>query len=199
MKLILIRHGETQWNKEMKVQGGLSDIPLNDTGQKQAKLTGERLKKEKIDLFFSSPMKRAIQTAQIINEHHNKEILIEDSLLERSFGKLEGTHYPDLNYHMQNIYLDDSYEEFDIERIEIFKERLKKFWENLLNTQFGKTIVIVSHSSTSKMLLSIIHNLHIEEIRKKIIKKNASISIIEFDENKKIKNAIHGDDTHLKE
>ena len=86
MNIYVVRHGQTDWNKENKLQGN-TDIELNDNGRKQAlDLKGE-LKNIDYDIIISSPLKRAIQTAELIN--NNKPIIIEDNLRERSFGDFE--------------------------------------------------------------------------------------------------------------
>lgn len=90
--IYVVRHGETDWNKLHKVMGRV-DIPLNETGKSQAKITSEKLKEYKIDLIISSPLKRACETAKIINETKNLEIIYDDRLLERDFGEFEGLDY----------------------------------------------------------------------------------------------------------
>lgn len=66
MKILVVRHGLTDWNVERRIQGR-TDVPLNQEGIKQAYVAKEKLKEEKIDLMVSSPLKRAKQTAEIIN------------------------------------------------------------------------------------------------------------------------------------
>jgi len=70
MKLILVRHGETSWNKEAKLLSK-TDIELNKVGINQAKLVSKKLKDKKFNLIFSSSKKRALKTAEIINENYN--------------------------------------------------------------------------------------------------------------------------------
>ena len=70
LKLILIRHGETLWNREKRVQG-ISDIELSERGIEQVQNLANSLKDEAIDAIVSSPLKRAYQTARIINQFHN--------------------------------------------------------------------------------------------------------------------------------
>jgi len=197
MKIILVRHGETNWNTINKVQGGLNDIPLNEKGILQSKRTGLKLKDETIDLIFSSPMKRAIETANEINVYQNLTVEPSQNLLERIYGKYEGTSYHELNDKMYNTYLEDNYEELDIERLEVFEKRLREFVDELKNKHSKKTILIVSHSSVSKMLISILLNVHLRDTRINVIKKNASISTIVFDENNNILSKTLGFDEHL--
>ena len=89
MELILIRHGETIWNKEGRVQG-LSDIELSDVGLNQARKLALSIQDLNIKAIYSSPVKRAYQTAQIINEIHNAPIFLEPGLVEMDQGDFEG-------------------------------------------------------------------------------------------------------------
>ena len=89
MKVFVTRHGQTSWNALGKIQGK-TDIELNETGKNQARETGEAIKNEHIDIIISSPLKRAKETAQIINKNFNVEIIDDERLMERGFGKSEG-------------------------------------------------------------------------------------------------------------
>lgn len=84
--IYIVRHGQTDWNVEGKYQGRI-DIELNVNGINQAKQISEKLKDIKFDKIFSSPLKRALQTAIIIS---GGDIIIDDRLIERSNGELEG-------------------------------------------------------------------------------------------------------------
>ncbi|MCI9016927.1 MAG: histidine phosphatase family protein [Clostridia bacterium] len=115
MKLLLTRHGQTDWNVARKIQG-TTDIDLNQTGIKQAELTREKLLNEKIDIIISSPLKRARKTAEIINKGRNIPIIIDNEIKERCFGIFEGK----------------TREEFNFE--EIWNYKLNKKYENLETT-----------------------------------------------------------------
>jgi broad specificity phosphatase PhoE len=90
LKLILVRHGETYWNKERRVQGGASDIQLNDTGLEQARNIAAFLKNEPIAAILSSPLQRAIVTAEAIASHHQLPVEVDQGLRELKVGELEG-------------------------------------------------------------------------------------------------------------
>ena len=89
MKIYFIRHGETPWNKEKRLQGR-SDIPLNEYGKELAQITAQALKNIPFDVIYSSPLLRAKETAQILAEGRNLPILEDPRLLEMSFGEGEG-------------------------------------------------------------------------------------------------------------
>jgi len=97
LKLILVRHGETYWNHEKRVQGGDSDIELNDTGLEQARKLGVFLDNEPITAILSSPLQRAIATAEVIASHHNLPVEIDQGLRELKVGELEGISVSNLS------------------------------------------------------------------------------------------------------
>lgn len=90
LRLLLVRHGETDWNREQRFQGQ-RDIPLNATGHDQARLVAEFLAQQTLDMAFSSPLKRPWDTAQAIcGRHAGLELIPIDLLQEISHGSWEG-------------------------------------------------------------------------------------------------------------
>jgi broad specificity phosphatase PhoE len=87
--LYIFRHGQTDWNKERRTQGWL-DIPLNDTGVEQAQKLADVLKPVNLDIIYSSPLSRALKTAEIVAQSNNAKILTHDDLRERNSGVLGG-------------------------------------------------------------------------------------------------------------
>lgn len=95
MELILIRHGETRWNEEGRVQG-FSDTKLSDVGLRQVQQLAQSLKNHQIQCIYSSPLVRALKTAQIINQYHNAPIHLESGLMEMDLGDCEGLRFREL-------------------------------------------------------------------------------------------------------
>lgn len=89
MKLYIVRHGETDWNKERKIQGQV-DIPLNEFGRHLAKETAKGLADVPFDLCFTSPLGRAKETAELILEGRGVPIIEEPQIMEMAFGTYEG-------------------------------------------------------------------------------------------------------------
>ena len=98
MKIYFIRHGETIWNKEKKIQGQ-SDIPLNEYGRELAHITADALKDIPFDIVYSSPLIRAKETAEILTKNRNLEIHEDSRLVEMSFGEGEGESLPEIHAH----------------------------------------------------------------------------------------------------
>jgi len=97
LKLILVRHGETYWNDERRIQGGDSDIELNDTGLEQARKLAAFLENEPVAAILSSPLQRAIATAEVIASHHQLPVEIDQGLRELKVGELEGMSVSNLS------------------------------------------------------------------------------------------------------
>lgn len=93
-KLYLFRHGETDWNTCQKMQGQ-ADIPLNSTGIKQAKKCAEFLKDKGIEIIYSSPLSRAIKTAEALSNITGVKIKLDENLKEMNFGDYDGSKIDD--------------------------------------------------------------------------------------------------------
>lgn len=98
MKIILIRHGETAWNAERRLQGHL-DISLNAEGERQARLLAGALAAEPLDLIVSSDLQRARQTAQAVATLRGMTLHVEPGLRERCYGGFEGLLYSEIEQH----------------------------------------------------------------------------------------------------
>ncbi len=89
-RILLVRHGETEWNRTGKFQGR-SNIPLNQNGKNQANALALRLKDESLSVIYASPLARAIETARLIKVYHPSATLIEeDGFMEMDLGDFEG-------------------------------------------------------------------------------------------------------------
>ena len=130
-----------------KVQGK-ADIELNENGIQQAEETREILKNEKIDLILCSPLKRAIQTAEIINRGRNIEMIIDERISERDFGEFEGMINTEFDFNAFWIYKQNlKYNK--AENIRDFFKRIYSFLDSVKNEYVGKRILIVSHGGVS--------------------------------------------------
>jgi broad specificity phosphatase PhoE len=115
-KIILFRHGETDWNRDKICLGSKHDILLNETGICQANQLSEKLSNENFDYIFTSPLSRASKTAQIVNKHHHVPINVEKNLIEIDYGDASGMRreealkkYSDVFNEWMKIDLNSSY------------------------------------------------------------------------------------------
>lgn len=184
MKLYLVRHGQTDWNIHWKIQGR-SDIPLNDTGRKQAHITGEKSKNIKIDRIIASPLVRAYETAQIINEYHHVPLSVDNRLMERDFGIFEGRYKEDFNFEEFWDYdLNKSYEAS--EDVHSFFTRIYDYLDELNKTYPEESIMIVAHGGVSIPVYCYYHKGDKIENYTKLIMKNSEVVLYENTLNKKV-------------
>lgn len=170
MRLLLTRHGQTDWNVQGKAQGR-TDTELNSTGIEQAKMLAEKIKNYNIDVIISSPLKRARKTAEIIATGRNIPILCDEDIIERSFGKYEG----------QKLKHDDfdaikRSGEIGVETDDEFLVRIKRFLERIKKEYKDKTVLIVTHKGTALGMCCYIEGLPIcKENTSKYKVENCSI------------------------
>ncbi len=100
--ILLVRHGETEWNR-LGICQGWADEPLNEAGKAQAKEVADRLRSEPVAAVVSSPLKRAHQTALEIARHHRLSVLTHEGLREINHGRLEGVPFDRLDDHVPGI------------------------------------------------------------------------------------------------
>ncbi len=163
MKLYIVRHGETVWNKLHKVQGA-ADIPLAEKGILLAEKTGEALKGVSFDLCITSPLVRARKTAGLILEKQAHKVPVREDarIQEINFGVLEGVLCFTDDHEYLNGRMKDFFEEpWKFERpahgenIADILKRTKEFWEEIIHDSAlqEKTILIASHGCAVRALL----------------------------------------------
>jgi broad specificity phosphatase PhoE len=150
LKLILVRHGETYWNKDGLVQGGDSDIELNDTGLEQARKLAAFLKNEPIIAILSSPLQRAVATAEVIASYHQLPVEIDQGLKELKVGDLEGIPISNLRTTFSRFLLKwwqdgEAMKLPNGESLVDLQQRAWKAIEGLLEKHKDGTAVVVSH------------------------------------------------------
>lgn len=160
MKLYVVRHGQTNWNVENRFQGQ-SNTSLTDIGKQQAKNLSEKFKNIDVDLILSSPLQRAIDTANIINEYTQVKLLIEPKLIERSFGDFEGLD--DISMFDCNINklldYDLNYSLHNVEPIQSLFKRVSSLLSSLKSKFPNKRIVLSTHEGVIQVIESILKNL----------------------------------------
>lgn len=102
MTFYVLRHGQTDWNVQMRLQGS-TDIPLNETGRAQAHVAAKILADEGITKIIASPLSRALETAQIVGAASGIEPVIDGRLIERNFGLFEGMTIDEVHQHREDM------------------------------------------------------------------------------------------------
>ncbi len=173
MDLIYLRHGQTQWNVEGRLQGK-TDIPLNDVGIFGAKKAGKILEKYHIDAAYCSPLSRARQTLKYACP--GVPPILDPRLAEWNFGPWEGQPIaPDLFLERW------SYGQPAIEGMEQFEDvvvRVGEFYKEIKEKHPSQTVLVVSHGGVSGALHCIIHGIQEGENLRQYCLPNATPVLI---------------------
>lgn len=185
MKLIFIRHGQTDWNVQGKIQGSY-DSELNDTGIKQAMKLSEKLLSlnYRFSKIYSSPQKRALKTAEILSKSSNVDYVSMKDLQEMNMGKWEGLSWSEVEDKYPNEYkewyLNRRYTNTpDGESYQDMLERVLKAINKIINEN-NDDVVIVSHSAVIMCLQCYVTNTPFNDMLKF---KTPNANITEIDSN----------------
>lgn len=189
-ELLLVRHGETSWNVERRLQGH-RDIALNTTGLEQAQAVAAALKNVTIDAIICSDLQRAQQTAQAIAQYHRLTCQILPGLRERNFGGFEGHLIAELNDLFPSHYaawrahaVDSQFPanetgEFSGESVRQFHQRIAAAFLTLAHQYPKQTIVVVAHGGVLECAYRIARQLSLDAPRE-VSMLNASINRFEL-------------------
>jgi probable phosphoglycerate mutase len=155
-RLIAIRHGETAWNVDTRIQGQL-DVPLNDTGRWQAKRLSTALADESLQAVYSSDLLRAYETARAVAHVSGHVVLTDQGLRERRFGEFEGHTWKEIEerWPAQSA----RWRKRDLEFAPAGGETLRQFYDRvveaatrLAKAHLGQTIALVAHGGVMDCL-----------------------------------------------
>jgi len=182
-RILLIRHGETEWNANHRVQGH-TDSPLNERGRNQARLLAERLASTKIHSFYSSDLDRAKETAGIVALPHGLPVLTDPRLRELDFGKWEGLKieeveamHPGMMKSWWKNPLDNHFP--GTEKLTDLISRCEQIMESIINRHQEETVAVVSHGGTIRSIICTVLGIKHSELWRIYI-DNTSISRIDF-------------------
>lgn len=191
MRLYLIRHGETDLNKN-KILQGRSDFELNEYGRELARITGKALKDIKFDFVFTSPLKRAKDTAMLLISENQTSVMPvvyeEERIQEISFGDFEGKCYGKENFNMPDKTFLNFFNEPENyntppngESFEDILRRTGDFLRELISKEeYGeKTILLSTHGCALKAILANVRNTPIPEFWGEGVHKNCAVSIVD--------------------
>ena len=155
-EIILARHGETMWNATEIFRGRI-DIELNETGIKQAELLAEYLSNVKIDAIYSSPLKRALKTAEMIAGYHKLDIDITLGLIDFNYGKWQGLSHQEVKDKHEELYSEwvNHPERVKMPAGESLTNVRKRAMDVIANVidKYKETVVLVSHRVVNKILI----------------------------------------------
>jgi broad specificity phosphatase PhoE len=182
-EIILVRHGQTKWNKE-KIFRGLIDVPLNETGIEQAAAAGKILSRYPVKAVYSGPLTRAVATAQEIARFHQLATQIHDGFNDLDFGEWQGLSLEEVQANFpDNFQLWVKHPKlFSLtqgESLNAVMERAFSALEILRQQHTGQTIVIVTHRVVIKSLICALLGLDNNHFWK-INQDNCAINIFHF-------------------
>lgn len=154
-EVLLIRHGETEWNRE-EVFRGRADVPLSERGREQGRLVAEALKERPIEAVYSSPLSRARDTAQPLAEALGLGVVVDERLVDMSFGEWEGRPRTEVERDQPEVYQRwlEAPERFRAPRGETLREVRERAWAALEEIAARHALAaIVSHRVVCKVLL----------------------------------------------
>lgn len=152
VKLYLVRHGETIDNVN-KILQGQKQGKLTDTGCKQAKILGEKLKSKNINIYISSDLKRSVDTCKLIIGNKNDKIITTKLLRERDWGSFTNKYIPSI----EDLNNPNKWPK-DIEPISDLKQRASEFILWIKSNYNGKIVLAVGHGIINKAIQSVYWN-----------------------------------------
>ena len=153
-ELLLVRHGETDWNRDQRFQGH-ADPPLNETGREQARALANELAAERIDAIYTSDLARARETAELIAERAGVPFVLEPQLREIDVGEWQGLTRPEIeerfpegmrNWHERGHGWESG------ETYEQLAERVLAALERIVRRHPGERVVVVGHGGTIRAI-----------------------------------------------
>ena len=198
-KIILARHGETEWNVAEVFRGRI-DVELNATGVKQAELLAEYLSRDKVDAIYSSPLKRALKTAEAIAGYHEISVEITPGLIDFDYGRWQGLPHQEVKDKYKELYAEwvtnpHRVKMPDGESLDDVRKRAVGVVDGIIAKHDG-TIALVSHRVVNKVLICALlglDNSHFWNIRQ----DTCGITIFDY-ENERFILIGHNDTSYLK-
>jgi len=183
-RFIVVRHGETEWNVEARVQGH-RDSPLTAAGRAQAEALAARLAAEPFDAIVSSDLGRAFETARPIAARRGLAVRRDERLRERSFGHGEGLTYDELDRRWPGVFPRSGPSDPDApmpggETRRQFHGRVRDAFHDLARAHDGLRLAVVCHGGVLAALYRIVMGIPVDEARRVAI-SNASYNAVAFD------------------
>jgi len=198
-QVILVRHGETEWNVTEVFRGRI-DIGLNEAGVKQAELLAEHLSKMKIDAIYSSPLKRALTTAEKIAGCHRLEVVVTPGLIDLDFGGWQGLSHQEVRNKYKELYAQwkshpDLVRMPAGESLDEVRKRAMSVVDEVI-AKYEGSVVLASHRVVNKVLICALlglDNSHFWNIRQ----DTCGMTIFTY-ENERFILTRHNDTSYLK-
>ena len=185
-RIYIVRHCEAEGNVTGVFQGK-TDFDISEKGKKQLKKLAERFKDIKLDVVYSSPLKRAFLTAEAVIEHKSLAITIDERLSEIDGGDMEGKPWSNLDVLFPNEYYfwKNDFSKFyptNGESVSDVYNRISEAFDEIVDLNRGKAIGIFSHGCAIRILMCYIKGIPLERIEEVLWSDNTAITCVEVNE-----------------
>lgn len=187
MKIYILRHGETNWNRQRLLQGK-SDIPLNEKGRELARETAEGMKHISFDLVFTSPLERARETARIVINGRNVPFITDERITEIGFGEMESKPWRKEEDFQgdDNIYQFFHHPENYVpprggESLTHLAKRTADFLYDICHREEleDKTVLVATHGAATRGLLNSLRDWELSDFWGEGVAPNCGVAIVE--------------------
>jgi len=203
IKLYLIRHGETTWNQQRIIQGSGSDTDLSEKGKAQAESLGRSMKDVSLTRVYSSPLKRAMDTAAAVAGPHNLKVVPEPDLREIHVGEMEGMSLETFGQNFSQFLVDwqtkgDAVDFKGGENLGQFRDRVWTVVRRIVEANPGGSVVVVSHYFVTATVVCTALGMPLTHLVRVRIQPS-SRTILEFADGCQPRLLLLSDTCHLKE
>ena len=199
MKLILVRHGQTQWNRENRAIGH-ADIELNEEGRKQVQGLALALRRERVAAIYSSPLRRALETAETIARFHQGKVKPDDAFIEMDCGEIDGLTYDEMRERYGDFlkeWMNDACS-LAMPGGECLEDVQLRAWhgvERIVDNHPKEAVIVASHNFAIQCIICRALALDLSQFRRLRLSL-ASISVLDFGE-RGISLMLFNDTCHL--
>lgn len=202
MKIYIVRHGQTIWNEEGRMQGA-KNSNLTEKGIEEAKKLHDHIRNINFDRIYVSPLGRTLETMDHVKGSLDIPVTILDEIQEMNFGKFEGESleelrktYPDDMYNLWENprgYINETGESYE----ELFARVGLGLEKIIQNKAREENVLVITHGVVISTILTILKNKDMGEIWETPVVKNTSLSIVEYTKDRKFKILEEGNVDHL--
>ena len=198
--VILVRHGETAWNRR-EVFRGRADVELNERGREQAQALGAALEEHELETVYSSPLRRAVETAEAIAKPHNIRVEIEEGFIDFDYGRWQGLQLDEVRQRYPKLYQDWIERPHTVrmeggESLRVLRRRAMGALRKVTKRHPDETVVIVAHRVVNKVILCAVlglDNSHFWQIRQ----DTCAFNVLEWSQDRWVVR-LFNDTCHLK-
>jgi len=198
--VILVRHGETAWNRR-EVFRGRADIELNERGRAQAQAVAGAVKERMVSAVYSSPLRRAVETAEAVALPHKITVQIEEGFIDFDYGRWQGLQHDDVRRRYPKLYRDWIERPHTVrmdggESLRMVRRRAMNALMQVTERHPDETVVVVSHRVVNKVMLCAVlglDNSHFWRIRQ----DTCALNVLEWSQGRWVVRLLN-DTCHLK-